>query len=148
MSMHDNVSSKKWCSSLEYTAAARTLVAEFLSHPASTVESGLGKTCNFVRFMISNCPSAVVASGGGGGGAESGDIGLPSTTICIAGVVAAVNSMVYCSGVTNVDRSARPSAASAYALLASLSFAKTSPICSQTLSPVSFEMETCPLGWC
>ena len=132
MSMHDNVLSKKWCSSLEYTAAARTLVDEFLSHPASAVESGLSNTFNFVRFTISDHPSAVVASGGGGGGAASGVISLPGTTICIAGVVAVVNNMVYCSGVTNVDRSARPSAASAYTLLASLSFAKTSPIFSQT----------------
>ena len=51
----------------------------------------------------------------------SGDISLPGTTICIAGMAVAVN----CSSVTNVDRSARPSAASAYALLTSLSFAKT-----------------------
>ena len=121
MSMHDNVSSKKWCSSLEYTTAARALVAEFLSHPASAVESGLGNTCNFIWFMISDRPSAVVTDGGGGGETASSGISLPGTTICIAGVVAVVNSMVYCSGVTNVDRSARPSAASAYALLASLS---------------------------
>ena len=132
MSMHDNVSSKKWCSSLEYTTAARTLVAEFLSHPASAVELGLGNTFNFVLFTISNHPSAVVASCGGGEGAVRSAISLPGTTICIAGVVAAVNSIVYCSGVTNVDRSARPLAASTYALLASLSFAKTLPIFSQT----------------
>ena len=92
----------------------------------------MGNTCNFVRFTISDRPSAVVAGGGGGCDAVSGGISLPGTTICIAGMVVAVKSMVYCSGVTNVDRSARPLAASAYALLASLSFAKTSPIFSQT----------------
>ena len=131
MSMRDKVSSKKWCSSLEYTTAARTLVAEFLPHPASAVELGLGNTCNFVQFIISDRPSAVVASGGEGVGAASGDISLPSPTICIAGMAAAVNSMVYCSGETNVDRSARLLAASAYALLALLRFAKTLPIFSQ-----------------
>ena len=68
MSMRDNVSSKKWCSSLEYIAVVRTLVAEFLSHPAGAVESGLGNTFNFVRFMISDRPSAVVTGGGGGVG--------------------------------------------------------------------------------
>ena len=138
MSMRDNVSSKKWCSSLECTTATRTLVAEFLSHPASAVELGLGNTFNFVWFTISNHPSAVVAGGGGGGGVAIGVISLPGTTICIAGVVAVVNSMVYCSGVTNVDRSARPSTASAYVLLASLSFAKTSPIFSQTSESSKF----------
>ena len=117
---------------------ARTLVAEFLSHPASAVESGLGNTFNFVWFMISDHPSAVVAGGGGGGGVASGVISLPGTTICVAGMVAAVNSMVYCSGVTNLDRSARPSAASAYTLLALLSFAKTSPIFSQTFESSKF----------
>ena len=74
MSMHDKVSSKKWCSSLEYTTAVRTLVVEFFSHPAGAVQLGLGNTCNFVQFMISNHPSAVVAGGGGGVGVASGDI--------------------------------------------------------------------------
>ena len=113
-------------------------LSEFLSHPASAVESGLGNTFNFVWFTISNHPSAVVASGGGGDGVASGVISLPGTTICIAGMVAVVNSMLYCSGVTNVDRLARPSAASAYALLASLSFVKNSPIFSQTFESGKF----------
>ena len=91
----------------------------------------MGNTSIFIQLTISDHPSAAVASGGGGGGVASGVISLPGTTICIAGEVAAVNSMVYCSGVTNVGRSARPLAASAYALLASLSFAKTLPIFSQ-----------------
>ena len=107
-------------------------MAEFRSHAVSAVKSELGNTCNFVRFTSSDCPSAVVTGGGGGCDVASGGISLLGTTICIAGIVAVVKSMVYCSGVTNVDRSARPSAASAYTLLASLSFAKTSPIFSQT----------------
>ena len=74
MSIRDKVLTKKWCSSLEYTVVVRTRVAEFFSHPASAVESGLGNTCNFIHFMISDHPSAVVASDGGGVGVVSGDI--------------------------------------------------------------------------
>ena len=64
--MHDNVSSKKWCSSLEYTTAARTLVAQFLSQAASAGELASGKTLNLVFLTISDQPSVVVAGVGGG----------------------------------------------------------------------------------
>ena len=88
-------------------------MAEFLSQAASAGELGFGKTLNLVFFMISDRPSGVVACGSGGCGAEIGDKSWPGTTIYMAGVVTAVNSIVYCSGVAAVDKSARPSAASA-----------------------------------
>ena len=64
----------------------------------------------------------------GGGGAVNGDNSSPGMMIWIVGIAAAVNSMVYCCGVTSVDSSARPSAASAYALCAEWILLKTSPI--------------------
>ena len=78
--------------------------------------------------MISDLPSAVDAGDCGGGRAVNGDSSSPGTMIWIVGITAAVNSMVYCCGVTSVDSSARPSAASAYALCAEWMFLKTSPI--------------------
>ena len=113
MSMRADVLSKYFRSNFKKAAAANTLVAEFLSQAASAGELGFGSTLNLVFFMISDQLSVVIACGGGGGGAEIGDMSWPGTTICMAGVVTAVNSIVYCSGVTTVDKSARPSAASA-----------------------------------
>ena len=46
----------------------------------------------------------------------------------MAGVIVAVSNMVNCSGVTSVESSASPSAASEYALCAALSCENTSPI--------------------
>ena len=86
-------------------------MAEFSSQAASAVELGFGKTLNFVFLIISKRPSVVIAGVGEGDGAETGDISCPGTTICMAGVVAAVNNIVYCSGVTRVDKSASSSAA-------------------------------------
>ena len=68
--------------------------------------------------MILDLPSAINAGDCGGGGAVNGDISCPGMLIWIVGIAAAVNNMVYCSGVTSVDSYARPSAASAYALWA------------------------------
>ena len=91
----------------------RTLVVEFSSQAASAVELGFGRTLNLVFLIISNHPSVVVTDVGEGGHAETGDMSWPGTTIYMTGVVAAVNNIVYCSGVTKVDKSARSSAASA-----------------------------------
>ena len=58
-------------------AAASTLVAELSSHFLSASESGSGRTCIFVKFMISKCPAAILDSGWGGGGLDRGDIIWP-----------------------------------------------------------------------
>ena len=87
-------------------------MVEFSSQAASAVELGFGRTRSLVFLMISNRPSIVVADVGEGGRAETGDMSWPGTTICMTGVVTDVNNIVYCSGVTKVDKSARSSAAS------------------------------------
>ena len=109
-------------------AAASTLVAEFSSQVVRAVASGFGNTFSLVYLMISDLPSAVDAGDCGGGGAVNGDSSSPGMMIWIVGIAAAVNSMVYCCGVTSVDSSARPSAASAYALCVEWILLKTSPI--------------------
>ena len=78
--------------------------------------------------MISDLPSAVDAGDSAGGWAVNGDNSSPGTMIWIVDIAAAVNSMVYCCGVISVDSSARPSAASAYALCAEWILLKTPPI--------------------
>ena len=88
-------------------------MAEVSSQVASAEELGFGKTVNLVFLIISNHPSVVVAGVGEGGHAETGDMSWPGTIICMAGVVTAVNNIVYSSGITKVDKSARSSAASA-----------------------------------
>ena len=105
--------------------SASTLVAEFSSQVVRAVASGFGNTFSLVYLMISDLPSAIDAGDCGGGGAVNGDSSSPGTTIWIVGITAAVNSMVYCCGVTSVDSSARPSAASAYAICAEWILLKT-----------------------
>ena len=70
----------------------------------------------------------MLACGCGGGGVDRGDISCPGTISWMAGVIVAVSNMVNWSGITSVDSSVSPSAASEYALFAALSFANTSPI--------------------
>ena len=77
-------------------------MVEFSSQAASAVELGFGRTYNLVFLIISNCPSVVLADVGEGGRAETGDMIWPGTTICMTGVVAAVNNIVYSSSVTKV----------------------------------------------
>ena len=88
MSARDSVLSKYLCSNFVYVAAASTLVAEFLSTLASTVEFGFGRALLFVKFIISSHPCAVVCSGCGGGGAVRGQSEVPGTTSCIFGKAA------------------------------------------------------------
>ena len=77
-------------------AMASTLVAEFSSQVVRAGASGFGNTFSFVNLMMSDLPSAVDAGSCGGGGAVSGDISWLGTMICIVGIIAAVNNMVYC----------------------------------------------------
>ena len=70
----------------------------------------------------------MLADGCGGGRVDRGDISCPGTINWMAGVIVAVSNMVNCSGVTSVESSVSPSAASEYALCAALSCANTSPI--------------------
>ena len=86
---------------------------EFLSQVASAGELGFGKTLSLVFLITSDQPSVVVAGVGEGDRAEIGDTSWPGTTICMAGVVVAINNIVYCSGITKVDKLARSLAASA-----------------------------------
>ena len=58
-------------------------------------------------MIISDLPSVAVTGVGEGDRAEIGDMSWPGTTICMAGVVIAINNIVYCSGTTKVDKSAR-----------------------------------------
>ena len=95
--------------------------------------------------MISDLPSAVDAGGSGGGSAVKGETSWPGTTICIVGIAAAVSNIVYCWGVTSVDSSARPSAASANALCAQWILLKTSPIFAHVWVLGRFLLEACPL---
>ena len=81
--------------------------------------------------MISKCPAAVLDSGWGGGGLDRGEIIWPGMTSWMAGVAVAVSSNVYCCGVSRVESSAKPHAASVYAAWAVLKLEKTSPIFSQ-----------------
>ena len=55
-------------------AATSTLIAELSLQFVSASESGSGRTCIFVKFMISKRPAAVLDSGWGGGGLDKGDI--------------------------------------------------------------------------
>ena len=130
--MQDVVSSKYFLSNFKNTAAARTLVAEFLSVTANSVELGSGRTQVFVHLMSLACPTAVEVSGCWSGGAVNGPTIWPGTTTWIVGIADAANSTVYCSGVTWDARSAIPSTATPYALCATANFKKTSAICLQT----------------
>ena len=130
--MQDVVSSKYFLSNFKNTAAARTLVAEFLSVTANSVESGSGRTWVFVNLMSLACPTAGEVSGCWSGGAVNGPTIWPRTTTWIVGIADAANSTVYCSGVTWEARSAIPSAASPYALCATANLKKMSAICLQT----------------
>ena len=103
-------------------------MAQFLSQLNNALESGLGSTWNFVKFIISERPKAVLACGCSGSGVDRGDISCPSTINWMAGVIVAVSNMVNWSSIMSVDSSARPSAALEYALFVALSFANTSPI--------------------
>ena len=99
---------------------------------AKAVEAGLGRILHFVKFIISDLPITVVTSGCLGGVAASGDTKVPGTNNCIGGSIAALKIMVYWSGLSNVVRFARPSAAAAYALRAECRLLKTSPIWAHT----------------
>ena len=96
ISARESVSSKNRCSSLQYTAAANTLVAEFSSHVVRAEASGFGNTLSFVNLIISDLPSAVDARSCGGGGAANGDMSWLGTMICMVGIIATDNNMVNC----------------------------------------------------
>ena len=70
MSMRDSVLLKNKCSSVQYMAAASTLVAEFSSIVVRAVASGFGNTFSLVYLMISDLPSAVDAGDWGWRGCQ------------------------------------------------------------------------------
>ena len=84
-----------------------------------------------MNLMIFKRPTAVLDSGWGGGGLDRGEIIWPGTTSWMAGVAVVVSSYVYCCGVSRVESSAKPRAASVYVVCAVLKLEKTSPIFSQ-----------------
>ena len=114
--MRDVVSSKYFLFNFKNMAAARTLVAEFLSVTANSVELGSGRAWVFVNLMSLTRPTAVEVSGCWGVGAVNGPTILPGTTTWIVGIADAASSTVYCSSVMQDARSAIPFAASPYAL--------------------------------
>ena len=79
--MWDVVLSKYFLSNFKNTTAVRTLVAEFLSAPANSVELGSGRTWIFVNLMSLAHPTAVEVSVCWGGGAVNGPTIWPGTTI-------------------------------------------------------------------
>ena len=70
--MWDVVSSKYSFSNFKNTAAARTLVAEFLSASASSGKWGSGRTCDLVNLISSARPIAVEISVWWSGGVVNG----------------------------------------------------------------------------
>ena len=70
--MRDVVPSKYNFSTFKNTAAARTLVAEFLSASASSGEWGLGRTCDLVNLISLARPIAVEVSVWWSGGVVNG----------------------------------------------------------------------------
>ena len=107
--MWDVVSSKYFLSNFKNTAAARTLVAEFLSVTANSVDLGSGKTWVFVNLISLARPTTVEVSGCWGVGAVNGPTIWPKITTWIVGIADATNSTVYCSGVMRDARSTIPS---------------------------------------